>query len=547
MLKHAVHPVPSIHPGLPRPTADRTQTLASSPVVPAAPRGDPDRQPGSTRVVRLSVSGYPARTPWRPRRPSFRSAGIPMAFEPIFRELTFPSGLTVKNRVFRSNVSGRFDNYDGSGNQARINWETKFARGGVGAVISSFVPVSIRGRIIPNYATIDSDDKIPFWRAVGESVHRYDCRFILQLSHAGRQQDMPGVENQFRGALSSTSATETFHGLVAKAMTIAQIRETIEDFAQGARRARRAGLDGVELHGANGYLFTQFLSSAINDRKDEYGGSLENRARFVIEVVRAIRREVGPDFHLQMKISAVDDDNALFPWQKRGNRLEDSIQVCRWLAAEGVDAFHVSTGSMFPHPRNPMGDFPIDEAVRWYDPMLSSGVHTHRNYFVFRSALLRPVFKYLWHRTQEPQDRIEGANLSNSRAIRDAIHQTHPQIPVICTGGFQTGAKISEAIERGDCDAVSIARPLIANNDLVNGYLAQGREVPQEKRCTYCNRCLMNVLENPMGCYELSRFDGDYDAMIREVMTVYEPKPFPPAEVIQIPAIAPAAPAEVQP
>src|SRR5687767_14864299 len=105
-----------------------------------------------------------------------------MPFEPIFRELSFPSGLTVKNRVFRSNVSGRFDNYDGSGNQARINWETKFARGGVGAVISSFVPVSIRGRIIPNYATIDGDDKIPFWRAVGESVHRYDCRFILQLS-----------------------------------------------------------------------------------------------------------------------------------------------------------------------------------------------------------------------------------------------------------------------------------------------------------------------------------------------------------------------------
>ena len=84
----------------------------------------------------------------------------------IFQPLSFRN-LTVKNRVFRSNISGRFDNYDGSGTQTRINWELKFARGGVGAIISSFVPVHARGRIIPNYATIERDDRIPFWRALG--------------------------------------------------------------------------------------------------------------------------------------------------------------------------------------------------------------------------------------------------------------------------------------------------------------------------------------------------------------------------------------------
>src|SRR5205814_559979 len=82
-------------------------------------------------------------------------------------------------RLFRSSISGRFDNYNGSGTQARINWEESFARGGIGAIISSFCPVHIRGRILPNYAMIDNDDKIPFWRAVGETVHRYDCKFIL--------------------------------------------------------------------------------------------------------------------------------------------------------------------------------------------------------------------------------------------------------------------------------------------------------------------------------------------------------------------------------
>src|ERR671918_1946015 len=105
-----------------------------------------------------------------------------MSFDAIFEPLQFRN-LTVKNRIFRSNISGRFDNYDGSGNQARINWELKFARGGVGAIISSFVPVSIRGRILPSYATIDRDERIPFWRTLGEKVHEYDCRYIVQLSH----------------------------------------------------------------------------------------------------------------------------------------------------------------------------------------------------------------------------------------------------------------------------------------------------------------------------------------------------------------------------
>src|ERR1044072_7749468 len=273
-----------------------------------------------------------------------------MSYETLFKGLSFRN-LKVKNRIFRSNISGRFDNYDGSGNQARINWETKFARGGVGAIISSFVPVNIRGRIIPNYATINSDDKIPFWIALGKAVHEQDCKYILQLSHSGRQQDIAGVENEYKRGLSSTSQTESFHGLLCQAMTVEEIEQTVNDFAEGARRAREAGLDGVELHGANGYLITQFLSSAINDRRDEYGGSLKNRARVVLEIVKAIRQEVGADFHLQVKISATEYNNALMPLDAPGNTVKDSIQVCKWLEEAGVDALHVSTGNSVPHPK----------------------------------------------------------------------------------------------------------------------------------------------------------------------------------------------------
>jgi 2,4-dienoyl-CoA reductase (NADPH2) len=431
----------------------------------------------------------------------------------IFQPLTFRN-LTVKNRVFRSNVSGRFDNYDGSGNQARINWETQFARGGVGAIVSSFVPVTIRGRIVPNYATIDRDERIPFWRALGRAVHEHDCRFILQLSHAGRQRDIPGIE--FAQAWSATERDEPLHGFPCVAMTQAQIAETVAAFAAGARRAREAGLDGVELHAANGYLFTQFLSSGINDRTDDYGGPLRQRARFLLEVVAAIRAEVGADFHLQVKISAEDHNDALDDDEKPGNTLEESVQVCRWLDEAGVDAIHVSSGSYFPHPRNPPGDFPVDELVKTYDQLLSSGSHALRNYLLFRFEPTQRLFEQRWARARG--DRIEGINLPAAKAIKAAVG-----VPVLCTGGFQTAEIIREAIRQQFCDGVTIARPLIANPDLVQQF-ANGMGRPAVP-CTYCNRCLVNAVENPLGCYDESRF-ASRDEMVAHIMRVFPPAPF---------------------
>jgi 2,4-dienoyl-CoA reductase-like NADH-dependent reductase (Old Yellow Enzyme family) len=436
----------------------------------------------------------------------------------IFQPLKFKN-LTVKNRVFRSNISGRFDNYDGSGNQARINWEVKFARGGVGAIISSFVPVHINGRILPNYATVDSDDKIPFWRKLGEEVHKFDCKYIMQLSHGGRQRDVPGIEYPMN--MSSTDKSDPLHGFECKRMTLADIKDTVNNFAEGARRAREAGLDGVELHGANGYLITQFLSSAINDRTDEYGGPLENRARFVIEIVKAIRAKVGKDFHLQMKISGTDHNNALLllKLEKPGNTVADSIQVCKWLVDAGADSIHVSTGSSFPHPRNPCGsDFPIEIFKQTYEQLAASGDNTFRNLVLFQGRISGDVFKKQWLDAGVPPDQIEGLTLPDARQIKQAM-----PVPVICTGGFQTASVIRDAINRGDCDGVSMARPLVANNDLVKQFAA-GRD-RAEKPCTYCNKCLAHVVEHPLGCYEESRFK-DRDEMMAQVMSVFHPPPF---------------------
>jgi 2,4-dienoyl-CoA reductase (NADPH2) len=452
----------------------------------------------------------------------------------IFRPVEFKSGLKVKNRLFRSSVSGQFDDYDGNGTNARLNWEEQFARGGIGAIISSYVPISIRGRIMVRYATIDDDNKIGFWKKVAERVHKPEyadpktgerCKYILQLSHSGRQQDMGGVENQYFRSLSATGEMDYFHGILAQRMTRADIRDVVRQFAEGARRAKEAGLDGVELHGANGYLITQFLSSGINDRTDEYGGPVGNRARFVLEIVRAIRDKVGP-FHLQMKINGMDHNDWLYPWKKKGNSVEETIRICSILedGGSGIDAIHVSSGSTFPHPRNPPGDMPIETARKVYEVMRGSGVRGRFNDFVFNSRLLGPLFRRLWVWRRGPL--IEGINAAYAREIKK-----YARVPVLCTGGFQHANVIAAVIRAGWCDGVTMARPLIRNPDLP--HILERRNGPDPgKECTYCNKCLINDLANPLGCYELSRYEGDtfeekYANMIKSVMSVYHPATYP--------------------
>lgn len=436
-----------------------------------------------------------------------------MSEDVIFTPLHFRN-LEIKNRIFRSSISGRFDNEDGSLTQTRINWECMFAKGGVGAIISSYVPVLMEGRIIAGYATIHRDDFIGLWAKLAEAVHGFGAKYIMQLSHSGRQMDLPGVHNQHRPALSATSRKEPLHGFLCRAMSRHEIDRTIAAFARAAWRAREAGIDGLELHAANGYLFTQFLSSGINDRRDEYGGSLANRARFLLDVIQAIRAQVGSGYHLQVKISAIDRNNVI-PWEGKGNTLAESAEVAKWCQTAGADAIHVSSGSLFPHPLNPPGEFAFETIAASYDAMISSGVHGLRNYLLFRYPLLRPIFRWLWYRMKKGLP-VEGVSLGEARAIKAGV-----KIPVISTGGWQAASGVRAAIGSGSVDGVSIARPLVANPDLIQWW-KRGHDVP-ERPCTYCNRCLLNAPKNPMGCYEPLRFAG-HDEMIEQLMTVYRAK-----------------------
>jgi hypothetical protein len=228
---------------------------------------------------------------------------------------------------------------------------------------------------------------------------------------------------------------------------------------------------------------------------------------------------------VQVKIGAVDRNNVV-PWEKKGNTLNESVQVAQWCEAAGADAIHVSTGSLFPHPLNPPGGFSFETITATYDAMISSGVSTLRNYFLFRYPMLRPIFYWAWFRMKRGRP-IEGVGEDEAHTIKAAV-----KIPVISTGGWQTASRIRAAINSNACDGVSIARSLIANPNLPK-FWAGGHDLPPSP-CTYCNRCLLNAPKNPMGCYEPLRF-ANHDAMVEQLMSIYNTHP-----VLQVPLCKPS-------
>ena len=304
-------------------------------------------------------------------------------------------------------------------------------------------------------------------------------------------------------------------------MTSPQIREVVQYFADGARRAREAGLDGVELHGANGYLITQFLSSAINDRKDDYGGSLENRARFVLDVVKAIRARVGNDFHLQMKISAIDHDDALalFGRGPSGNTVDDSVKVCQWLEAPAWTRIHVSIGSFFPHPRNPAGrDLPVEDLAKSYDTMISSGERTFANFLLF-NGVSGQIARQAWNDAAGKPENIEGANLPAARRIKPAVADPghlHGRVP---DGVVHSGALTRGRLRRRQRRAAA-RREQRSRQDVRAGagraaatlHLLQ--QVPGQRR------------REPARLLRRDTASTTREAMIDEIMSVYRPEPF---------------------
>jgi 2,4-dienoyl-CoA reductase-like NADH-dependent reductase (Old Yellow Enzyme family) len=255
---------------------------------------------------------------------------------------------TVRNRIWVSPMC-QYSAVDGVPDDWHLVHLGSFARGGAGLVFTEATAVTPEGRISPADTGLWNDVQQQAWSRVVDFIHGQGATAGIQLAHAGRKastqrpwEGRGAVEDADGGWQPVAPSAVAFPGLrEPRALTGDELAELVEAFAAAARRAVAAGFDVLEVHAAHGYLLHEFLSPLSNQRSDEYGGSFENRARLLVEVVEAIKLAVGEQVPLVVRLSATD-------WVEGGWTADDSVRLARLLGAAGVDLVDVSSGGNAP-------------------------------------------------------------------------------------------------------------------------------------------------------------------------------------------------------
>jgi 2,4-dienoyl-CoA reductase-like NADH-dependent reductase (Old Yellow Enzyme family) len=321
---------------------------------------------------------------------------------------TFPNGATVKNRIVKASMSEQLADRTGAPTEALERLYRRWARGGAGLLITGNVMIDRRSIGEPRNVIVCDDRDLPMLRRWASAAKADGTKAIVQINHPGRQS-LKGVSTR---VVAPSAIPVDFAGAFAKpqALTGEEIVEIIAGFAETARIVVGAGFDGVQIHAAHGYLISQFLSPAANQRDDEWGGDPQRRRRFLLEVTRAVRAAIGPDPILSVKLNSSD-------FQRGGFTEEESLDVIAHLDAEGIDLLEVSGGT-YESPA-----------------MTGSAAESTRR----REAYF-----------------LEFAQ--HARAITT--------VPLMVTGGFRSGTGMTEAISIGATDLVGLARPLSVEPEL---------------------------------------------------------------------------------
>jgi 2,4-dienoyl-CoA reductase-like NADH-dependent reductase (Old Yellow Enzyme family) len=296
----------------------------------------------------------------------------------LFESLTI-KGITLRNRVGVSPMC-MYSYTDGFSNDWQINHLAARAAGGAGLIIVEATAVEARGRITPGDCGIWSDDHIEPLKRLTASIKSYGAIAGIQIGHAGRKASIqrpwdggkpiaPDQEYGWQGVAPSAIAYNSEY-TVPHALSVDEIHVIQAAFVKGAERALAAGFEWLELHAAHGYLIHSFYSPISNQRKDEYGGSFENRIRFLVEIVHAVRL-VWPDhLPLTVRISGTD-------WVADGWTVDDSVKLAKVLKTEGIDLIDCSAGGNASNAAYPVGpgyQVPISEAVRSGTDILTAAV-----------------------------------------------------------------------------------------------------------------------------------------------------------------------------
>jgi len=252
----------------------------------------------------------------------------------LYEPLTLRSGAVVPNRIALAPMTNGQSLADGRLGDDELAWLARCADGGFGLIETCASYVSLDGKAWDGELGVDLDDDLPALTRLAERLRRGGGLAIVQLFHGGVRATQRLSGEQVWSASTWQEDAPTFE--VPRPATQDDLARTIERFAAAAQRCQRAGFDGIELHGAHGYLLSQFLSATMNPRSDGWGGDLVGRARLIREVTRAVRARCGRQFTVGVRLSLEDWGSA------RGLDLDESLQVAAWLAEDGVDFVHAS-------------------------------------------------------------------------------------------------------------------------------------------------------------------------------------------------------------
>lgn len=341
--------------------------------------------------------------------------------------------MELRNRFVRSATGDASANQDGHVTDYQINLFSDLADGGAGLIITGVTYVHPGGRISPVQLSIASDNCISGLKKLTATVQSRGAKIAVQLFHGGRECSNFFIRKNIMAKGPSFVDNDRYFTGVYNTLSEDEIWEIIQAYGDAAKRAKEANFDAVQIHGAHAYLPSQFLSPYTNHRRDDWGGSLENRVRLLLEIHKNIRAKVGFDFPVLLKLGVQDG----FP---EGLEFGEGLQAARILSKCGYDALEISQG-------------------------LSGKKYEGTEFRTKIDKLEREGYFRDWCKT-----------------VKD-----HIKIPVMMVGGLRTFALMEEIIRKNEADFISLCRPLIRQPGIVNAWKSDTRCRPT---CISCNKCL---------------------------------------------------------
>ncbi|MGA2989194.1 MAG: NADH:flavin oxidoreductase [Candidatus Korobacteraceae bacterium] len=328
----------------------------------------------------------------------------------ILFESTIVNGMQLRNRFVRSATWEGMAAIDGTCTDRLIDLMAKLAEGGVGLIITGHSYVSREGQAGPWQAGIYNDSTVSGLTKMSEAVHQHGGRIAVQLAHAGAHAaaNLSGME------AIGPSAVQKDGAAICREMTQEDIDRIVRAFGEAAARARRCGFDAVQIHAAHGFLLNQFLSPAMNRRTDNYGGTLANRSRIVLEVLRSVRKAVGENYPVLIKLNSED-------FVEGGFSVDDMLGVAKLLEQAGIDAIEISGGS-------------TRAGSKFHPSRL--GAITRENEGYYRDA---------------------------ARRFKQTV-----RVPLMLVGGIRSLDVAEALVSERVTDYIALCRPLICETDLVN-------------------------------------------------------------------------------